>query len=180
MTTCKNTLTLSDGNSGSSIMRRAKNDLGSLLNVVFVVKKCVPPTLSLTQLFDLLFSPSFSRLSAILTQCGDKPADFVYDTRFSGLPNFDEQPALSGIQALSSDTCRMSTQSSVLQTNQSSSCHLTIKISLEYKYETNCFLLFKVNLSVLSSRHAPLPSLHRLKPRLHYNVILGTAQLIFW
>lgn len=62
----KNPFTLSEGSSGSSRISRAKKDFGSRLNVVFVVKKRVPPTFNFTQLLDL-FSPSFSLLSAIFS-----------------------------------------------------------------------------------------------------------------
>ena len=52
------TLTLSVGNSGSSMISRARNDLGSLDSVVFVVKKCVPPTFNLIQLFEQILPSS--------------------------------------------------------------------------------------------------------------------------
>lgn len=41
------------------MISRARNDLGSLDSVVFVVKKCVPPTLSLIQLFEQILPSSW-------------------------------------------------------------------------------------------------------------------------
>ena len=52
----------------------ARNDLGSLLNVVFVVKKCVPPTFNFTQLFEHFFCPPSRLPDAIFGNYGRQPA----------------------------------------------------------------------------------------------------------